>query len=389
EQTFVKKELLPPFTSESGIEVEFVPIKYADLAARLEAEEKEGKVTIDLIGELHGGLELFASKGWLEDLSKYGTLSGRTFIETLEKFSRMHGIKAYVPWMTATYVMVVNKKAFDYLPEGLTKDDVIKGTEKWTYEALLNWAKKLYEATGKKLVGFPVGPKGLFHRFLHGYIYPAFTCAQVKNFDSDKAVEMWKYLKELWKYIHEESTTWEAMAEPLLAEEVWIAWDHTARIKKAITERPDDFVIVPVPRGPCGRAYIVVIAGLAIPKGSPHPDEAWKLVEYLTRPEVQAKVLAKVGFFPTVKEASGKITEKAIKVLVDGVSTQLSAKDSLISMIPSLGPKGGDFVKIYREAFERIVVKGEDIESVIKELGPQLKKLFEEVGAPLPPPDSG
>ncbi|WFO74644.1 ABC transporter substrate-binding protein [Desulfurococcaceae archaeon MEX13E-LK6-19] len=388
EQAFVKDTLLKEFTEETGIEVEFVPISYEDLATRLQSEEEAGKVTISVIGELHGGIDYFASQGWLEDLSKFGTLPDRTFPQVLEDYSRLHGIKAYIPWMTATYVMVVNKKAFDYLPEGLTEDDVIHGTSKWTYDALLAWAKKLYEETGGPKLGFPAGPNGLFVRFLHGYLYPAFTGAQVKNFNSDDAVALWEYLKNLWQYVHPSSTTWDAMADPLLKEEVWIAWDHTARIKDAIVQKPDQFVVVPVPAGPKGRGFILVIAGLAIPKGAPDQDAAWKLIEYLTRPETQVKVLENVGFFPTVKEASAKITSGPLKVLADGVNNQLNTPDALVALIPSLGAKGGDFKNVYITAFQRIVLNNEDIKTVLDELAPQLLSLFEETGAPLPPPDS-
>lgn len=389
EKEFVLGQLLPPFTRETGIRVEFItPTTYEELVTRLEAEMKARKVTISLIGDLHGGLDLFASKGFLEDLGKFGTLPGRTFISALEKYSYLHGIKAYIPWMQATYVMVINKKAFEYLPEGLTVDDVVKGTDKWTYKALLDWARNLMEKTGEPKLGFPVAPKGLFHRFLHGYIYPSFTGTQVLKFNSPEAVDMWNYLKELWKYVNPASTVWEAMAEPLLREEVWIAWDHTARIVSAIMEKPDQFVVVPVPRGPVGRGFILVVAGLAIPKNAPYQREAWALIEYLTRPEVQVKVLENTGFFPTVVEATGVIPKGPLRILAEGVMTQTGAEDALVAMIPSLGARGGEFVKIYRDAFERIVLKGEDISKVIEELGTKLHRLFEETGAPLPPPDS-
>jgi len=36
--------------------------------------------------------------------------------------------------------------------------------------------------------------------------------------------------------------------------------------------------------------------------------------------------------------------------------------------------KAGDFAAIYRKAFERIVLKGEDISSVLAELEPALKQ---------------
>ncbi len=387
EQAFVKGELLPPFTNETKIRVEFVGLSYDELNTRLQSEEQTGKVTIDVIGELHGGIDYFASQGWLEDLSKFPALKDRTFPDVLKKYSHIHGIKAYVPWMTATYVMVVNKKAWDYLPEGLTKEDVLKGTEKWTYDALLAWAKNLAEKTGGPKLGFPAGPHGLFVRFLHGYLYPSFTGAQVKNFNSDDAVKLWEYLKELWKYVVPESTTYDAMADPLLRGDVWIAWDHTARIKDAIEQKPDEFDVVPVPRGPKGRGFILVVVGLAIPKGAPHKDEAWKLIDYLTKPETQVKVLQKVGFFPTVMEASEKIPSGALQVLAKGVMAQQATKDALVALIPSLGAKGGDFKQIYLTAFEKIVLNNEDIKSTLDELYPQLLDLFQSQNLPLPPPD--
>ncbi|RLF89080.1 carbohydrate ABC transporter substrate-binding protein, partial [Thermococci archaeon] len=295
-----------------------------------------------------------------------------------------NGMVFYVPWMSATYVMVVNKEAFKYLPSGLTEQDVIQGTEKWTYENLLAWVKNIYEKTGKKAFGLPAGPKGLLHRFIHGYLYPSFTGYEAKKFDSSEAIDMWNYFKELWKYTNPASTTWDAMADPLLQGEVLIAWDHTARIKNAIVTKPDQFVVVPVPRGPKGRGFIVVLAGLAIPKNAPHPDEAWKLIDYLTQPETQVKVLEKVGFFPTVKEAANAVPEGPLKILVEGVTAQSSTKDALIVMIPNLGEKGGEFSGIYRDAFKRIILQGEDPQKVISELGPKLHNLFKEKGIPEP-----
>ncbi|GBF08538.1 ABC transporter, substrate binding protein [Aeropyrum pernix] len=387
EQQFVKEELLPPFTQETGIKVEFIGMSYGDLNVRLQSEMESGKVTISLIADLHGGLDLYASKGWLEDLSKFGALEGREFPQVLEDYSRLYGIKAYVPWLTATYVFVVNKEAFKYLPPGLSEEDVITGSEKWTYDALLEWAKNIEAATGQKPLGFPAGPKGLFHRFLHGYLYPSFTGAQVKNFDSPEAVQMWSYLKELWNYVHPQSTVYEAMAAPLLNGEVLIAWDHTARIKDAIVQKPDEFVVVPAPAGPKGRGYILVIVGLAIPKNAPHQDAAWRLIEYLTRPEVQSLILEKVGFFPAVSGVSEKLPEGPLKVLAQGVGNQLNTPDSLVALIPSLGEKGGDFSNTYREAFKAIVLEGKDPQQVLPELKQYLLSLFQETGASLPPPD--
>jgi multiple sugar transport system substrate-binding protein len=295
----------------------------------------------------------------------------------------MAGKKVYVPWMQATYVMAVNKKAFQYLPADLKVEDVTGASEKWTYDALLNWSKNLNEAFKGPKLGFPMGPKGLWHRFLHGYIYPSFTGYQASAFDSVQAVKLWEYLKELRPYMHPSSSVWESMDEPLLKEEVLIAWDHTARVKNAVIEKPADFAIVPAPRGPQGRGYITVAVGLAIPIEAPQKDNAVKLIDYLTRPDIQVKMLENIGFFPTIKEAEGVIPEGPLKILATGVLAQSGSPDSVIAMIPSLGAKGGEFSAAYRDTFTKIVIEGADIGTTITTAGDKLRAIFKEVGVPL------
>ncbi len=382
EKEFVVGTLLKEFTKESNIPVEFVGISYNDLLSRVTAEEKTKKVTISLIGDLHGGLDMMSAKGFLRDLGNL-TLPYRTFISTLDKYSVIRGKKVYIPWMQATYVMVANKKAYDYLPEGLTRDDIMKATDKWTYDALLAWAKNLNDKLGGPKFGLPMAPKGLFHRFLHGYLLPSFTGYQAKEFASKGGVAAWEYMRKLVKYIHPASSTWSAMDEPLMKGEVLLAWDHTARIKSAIVQAPDKFEVIPVPRGPKGRGYIIVAVGLAIPEGAPNKDGAEKLIEYLTRPKVQIMVLQKTGFFPTVKQAAGALPEGALKVLAKGVVAQSSASDSIVAMIPNLGKKGGVFTNTYREVFKKVVLGNANIEKEVQKAGAKLAKLFKEAGVPI------
>ncbi len=382
EKEFVVGTLLKGFTKESGIPVEFVGLSYNELLSRLTAEEKTKKVTISLVGDLHGGLDVMSSKGLLTDLGNL-TLPYRTFISTLDKYSIIRGKKVYVPWMQATYVMVANKEAYKYLPEGLTRDDIMKASDKWTYDALLAWAKNLNDAFGGPKFGLPMSPKGLFHRFLHGYLLPSFTGYQAKEFASEGGIAAWEYMRKLVKYINPASSTWSAMDEPLMKGEVLLAWDHTARIKSAIVGAPDKFEVIPVPRGPKGRGFIIVAVGLAIPQGAPMKEEAEKLIEYLTRPKVQVMVLEKTGFFPTVKQAAGVMPEGALKVLAKGVAAQSSAPDAVVAMIPNLGKKGGVFTSTYRDVFKKVVLGNANIEKEVKKAGEKLAKLFKDAGVPI------
>ena len=71
----------------------------------------------------------------------------------------------YIPWMQATYVLAVNKKALEHLPQGADVNAL-------TYQQLEDWGANMQKATGKRLLGFPAGPNGLLHRFFQGYLYP-------------------------------------------------------------------------------------------------------------------------------------------------------------------------------------------------------------------------
>jgi multiple sugar transport system substrate-binding protein len=383
EAEWVRNTLLPPFTEETGIEVEFVGAEYAELADRLIAEYKAKKGTIDLVGDLHGGFIALPEtlKDLTTELAELKAKGDRTFVGAFLEMSLVDGKQLYIPWMQATYLMVINKKALDYLPPGIN----IWGL---SYADLLAWAESIYEATGEKKLGIPAGPRSLLHRFAHGYLYPSFTGSMVKKFKSPEAVEMWQYVKALWEYVHPAAPTWDAMDTPLLAEDVLIAWDHTARVKTAIVERPDDFIAIPSPAGLAGRGAIIVLAGVGIPLYAPNPNAAFKLIEYLSRPDVQVKTLEGVGFFSVVEEAAGVVPPGALRILAEGVTKQAAAPDFLMAMIPGgLGGRAGEFSKIYRDTFMEIVVKGRDIEEVLEEQGKLLKELYEDTKAPCPPPD--
>ena len=375
EGEFVRSEILAPFAGETGISVELLNVEYAEFATRIEAEYQAGAGEIAVLCGLHGDLAPFAYS--LTDVS--GVTPGGTISPTLMAKGQMAGEQVYIPLMQATYLMVANVKALAYLPIGV---DI------WalTYDDLLAWARNIYEATGEQKLGIPTGPKSLIHRFIHGYIYPSFTGYQVLAFDSAAAVDMWNYMQELWQYVNPAAPTWDSMDTPLIAEEVWIAWDHTARVKEAIVQRPDDFIAIPSPAGPAGRSFISVLAGLAIPETSPNPEAAAQLIEYLTSPEVQVSILQGVGFFPVVAEAAGAVPAGALQILAKGVSAQAASPDAIVCFIPGGIPD--EYKKIYNDTFHKFVIQGEPVDlEFLREQATLMRELYLEAEVAYPAPD--
>ena len=107
------------------------------------------------------------------------------------------------------------------------------------------------------------------HRLFQGSLYPAYTGGVVRTFKNADAEKMWADFKTIWKSTNPRSTSFDFMQEPLLAGDVWVAFDHVARVIDALRQKPDEFVAFPAPSGPKGLGYMPVVAGVAIPKGTP------------------------------------------------------------------------------------------------------------------------
>lgn len=178
------------------------------------------------------------------------------------------------------------------------------------------------------------------------------------------------------------------MQEPLLSGDVWVAFDHTARLLEAFNTQPDQFVAFPAPVGPAGRGYMPVVVGLGIPADAPHPEDAEALIEYLTRPDVQARVLNELGFFPVVEGVDTSDLPAGIALEAEAVEAQSSAADSIAALLPiGLGERGGEINQIFRNAFDRAVINGEDVNTVLNEEGAKLQALLDETGAACWAPD--
>jgi multiple sugar transport system substrate-binding protein len=351
-------------------------------AVRMKAETQTGKRTVNVVGALHGELQphVPADLQPIDDVA--AKVASRGIPASLMELGKLGtGQQQYIPWMQATYIMVAHKQALPYLPAGADVNTL-------TYTQLQQWAKNIADKTGQRRLGFPAGPTGLLPRFFQGYFYPSFTGGVVTTFKSADAEAGWNAMKELWAVSSPNSTNYNFMQEPLLAGEVWIAWDHVARVKEALTLQPDQFVAFPAPAGPKGRGYMPVIAGLAIPKDAANREGAVAVIEHMTKPETQLATAAEVGFFPVVKADLPPNLAPGIKLLAGAVASTQNAKDALVSLLPvGLGAKGGEFNKVYLDTFQRIVLRNEPVKDTLEAQAKALDTIMKDTGAPCWAPD--
>ena len=364
----------------------FAPITAPNLFVdRVRAEAKAGKGSIDVLVGLHGDFVTFQNEGLIRGVGDVARQI-KTLPAPLVKHGKL-GTKTqyYVPHSQATYVMVANKDVLKYMPRGADINAL-------TYGQVFQWAKAIRKGTGQNRFGLPASETGLMHRFLQGFLVPSFTGGFVTGFRSKEAVAAWEYMRQLWQYTHPQSLSYAFMQDPLLSQEVLLGWDHVARLKTALDQRPDDLVAFPVPRGPKARSYMPVLVGhrhseerteprrregADPPPGEARPTGADPLADGLLPGRRRSALQADLARACARRRSRRK---------------QQQAKDAVQALLPiGIGAEGGNFSKIYRDTFTRIVRNGEDIQKVLKEQGELLDQIFVKTNAPCwaPDPPSG
>ncbi|GLR89054.1 ABC transporter substrate-binding protein [Bradyrhizobium iriomotense] len=352
-------------------------------AMRVEAEQQTGLRTIDVVAALHGELQPLVPLDALVPLDELtAKLTGRGIPDPLLRLGRLGTAhQLYIPWMQAGYIMIANKQALPHLPHGANIDAL-------SYEQLATWASTLQQKTGKRLLGFPAGPQGLMHRFFEGFLYPSYTGGVVVPFRSEAAEAMWTQLTSLWKNVNANSTSYNFMGQPLLSGEVWIAFDHIARVLDALRQKPNEFVAFPAPAGPRGRGYMPVLVGLAVVKGATDTAKAIELIDYLTQPRTQITLARAVGFLPVVNAKFPPDLDPGLKMGASALSEMQSAKDAVPALPPiGLGQHEAEFDKVFLETFQLIVLRGQKPREVLDREAEILRRLMTETGTPCWQPD--
>jgi len=383
EQEKMRNDVLANFDGE----VEFVAFaEAAQFQDRLQAELQAGSGDISVLGALHGDFVPLVEDGILTDLSDLaGELSELGISEDYLDLGKLGtDQQLYIPWVQATYIMVARNEALQYLPDGADVNDL-------TWEQLTEWGANITEATGERRLGFPAGEDGLLHRLFQGHLYPAYTGAVNTTFANAQAVEMWTWMHDTWQYVNPQSTTYGFMQEPLQAGEVWVAWDHVARLIEALRANPNEYTAFPVPEGPEGRAFMPVLAGLSIPTWAPNPEGARELIRYLLQPDVQAATLSAVAFFPVLTGELPGDLEPGIAAEQQAVAAQLGADNALPALLPiGLGDQGGAYNQVFKDAFQQIVIQNQDPATVLDTQATALQGVLDTAGAAcwFPDPES-
>jgi multiple sugar transport system substrate-binding protein len=363
EQEFVIQEIFPPFEQEHGCKVVFQYLDNDALFERAAIQQATGQSAMDVVIVYGPDMQQWVQAGYVRPLdAPIASWADRTFSQGLAKMTRFDDRQFFVPIGADVYLLIANRRALPYLPEGA---DV----QQLTWAQLVEWANAVAagEGVGKFAVtGAP--QKMLIYQYgaailSYGGAFPTIYSAEALN--------AWELLVQMQTAHPPNVLQYVNVVEPMKREDAWVSVTHCARVGDIYRSAPAQFVVAPVPRGPAGIGSVAGTSGLGIMQDAPQPELAVKLVEYLSRPDVQLKIAKGTGgFIPPVDEAVGllgqtpedDVIRKALHVMDQGV----------LAFIPAtFGPNWGSVKAVYDRAFRKLVLEDGAVDAAYLEQAQQ------------------
>lgn len=305
EGTKLESKIFEEFEKENpGIKVKpvFAPYdKYNDKFLTMSA----GGDQPDLVWLQPSAMGQFVSKGILMDLSDK-QMNEDEYLPNVLELGQVDG-KQYALIRDASTTMIgYNKDMFDAAGVPYPKDD-------WTWGDFLDAAKKLTKVENGKTVQFGIENFYLDQLLTSNGGGLVSQDGKEVIIDSPESIEAAKFARDLINKYHVQPTSAQSQGMTNLfmtgkaAMKMTGPWDWAEYAKNVDFE----WDIVPIPAGKAGNISAAAYLPIGIGESAEHPEEAYKLLQFLTTgkgQDIQAEIISAV---PTVKRNSDQITTMA------------------------------------------------------------------------------
>lgn len=212
-----------------------------------------------------------------------------------------------LPWMQSGYGWVAHKRALSHLPIGANVDQL-------SYDQMVIWAQNMSAATHRPRLVLPAGYRGLLHRLVHDHLLWSYGDPYQLMQHPEQGEAVWKMAHSLWRETDAVSLHLETVVDHMADDQGWLGFDHLSRLVKLVEANPDQYVLVPNPKGPERQGHLDNLLFLVAPKTGAHADKAAKLVGQLMERSIQSQILQhfqRFPFDPAVLKSCSQICQRA------------------------------------------------------------------------------
>lgn len=350
EKEYLVNKYFKGFEEEYGVTVTVDFVTQADGITKIQTEQETGNVIYDVVYADTANIASYVNGGWMADISEVVKGTGSTYTTMFDDVLTKDGERYFVPNSYDVYVLIANVKALDYLPEGLTREDVESGI---TWEQYAEWAVAIAEGEGEgktmmpasltsSQLLYPMGGMSL----AYGGGFPEFTSDGFKG-----AMNIIARMAE-GNAFYSEQDQYTAVTEPMNSGDVWLAFSHMTPASSTYNTAPNSFVIGAAPSGSAGAGSTSGAWCYGIQKGASHQDLAQAFIEYIARPEVNYDFCSNLGVLSTIEEVGDVVSDDDV-VIKAGLQILDTA---IVAGVPSTEYTDWNAVKIlYGDIFNEVL----------------------------------
>ena len=346
EQQFLIDEIFPEFEEKYNCIVMFEILEDDPLLKRARFQKESGRVNTDVVIAHAGRMAEWMDGGFVTPLP-VDQWTDRTFSKAFQESTSKDGKTYFAPVGGDVYLMLANKKALPYLPEGADVQNL-------SWEEYVQWAVNIADGEGEgktAVTGVPM--KSLI--YMYGGMFLSYG-GEFPVINSAGAVKGWELLSNMQNAYTPTVNTYDNVSSPMKTGEAWLTVAHMVRCGEAYRSNPSAYILAPAPRGTEGIGSIAGTSGFAVVDGAPNAELAMNFVEYMTEPGMAVKIARGTGgFIPPIDEAIDQLGDSLEdEIIAKGIYV---LKNGVVSGVP-----GGDYTswgavkQVYDDAFQELIL---------------------------------
>lgn len=351
EKEYISSSFIPGFEEAYGIEVELDFNTQADTIKKIRTEQETGNIVSDLLFVDTANMAAYINGDWMEDITDVIDGTGVTYTNMFDNFTNKDGVRYFVPANFAIYLTIANVKALDYLPDGLTEEDVIKGI---TWEQYADWAVAIAEGEGEGKTMMPSSMESSQLLYYMGGMGLAYG-AEFPDFTSQGFKDAMGIVAEMaaGNAFYVDQDQYNTPTEPLDKGDVWLSYTHMGNAGLSYNAAPNNYVIGAIPKGSEGAGSTSGAWCFGIQKGAKNVEAAKKFLEYISDPDVNYDLCTNLGGVLSPIEEVGEILESSDAIMRAGIEM---LQTTIAAGVPSTEYTDWNAVKlIYGDVFNKIL----------------------------------
>lgn len=355
EKEYLMNEYFRGFEEEYGVTVNVDFVAQADAITKIQTEQETGNIVSDVLYVDTANMAPYVNGGWMEDITDLVNNTGSTYTTMFDDTTNKDGVRYFVPNSFDIYVLIANVKALDYLPDGLTQEDVENGL---TWEQYADWAVAIAEGEGVGKTMMPASSTSSQLLYPMGGMSLAYG-GGFPDLNSDGFKQAMGIIAEMAQgnAFYPEQDQYTAVTDPMNSGDVWLAFSHMAPAGTSYNAAPNSFVLGAAPSGTAGAGSTSGAWCYGIQKGAPHDDLAQAFIEYVARPEVNYDFCSNYGgALSPINEVGDLLTDSDAMMNV-GLKVLSTAT---VAGVPSTEYSDWNAVKLlYCDVFNEILTTGQ------------------------------